>query len=378
VLIGEEVMRDWMLAKRRYWDETVGRQHLVFDRGVINMKKRLVIIGLIISLIFAFGLSAAIASQQSDAVARAATEAGVGYAVAAPGDIVYLMEVTTSRDVRPSTFDADFDGPGGYYELWIAPIYQGPTPDDLVAGWFNSATDALNVSWSHNTPDSDNGEIDVSTMEARETYLGSGQYYLYVVAYNYGTTLGPDSWRSVYNNNPDIYGDLTFVATDENDTDPSAASVDNISIEYFDFGVAINDADDAFASADHYPYIKANDDIAPTGATGRSYVTAMDDVGHSQGAGTIQHYDKYFGTVMLATVTDIYDVDHEGGDTTGWMWGVYYPDPTTPGLYNLDPKGEFLSADDYLLKDDALVVWVIGKLTGGYVYSDFFPSTLNR
>jgi hypothetical protein len=82
---------------------------------------------------------------------------------------------------------------------------------------------------------------------------------------------------------------------------------------------------------------------------------------------------------MLNTITDDSGIVHQGdGISTGWLWGVYYPDPQTPGLYNLDSTSEFLSADDYLIKDDALVVWLIGKLTGGYVYSDFFPSTLNR
>jgi hypothetical protein len=57
------------------------------------------------------------------------------------------------------------------------------------------------------------------------------------------------------------------------------------------------------------------------------------------------------------------------------MYGVYKPDTSVPGQYNLDPDSYYIGPDDYLLEDGDYVMWVMGQL---HAYSQFFPDIINR
>ena len=302
--------------------------------------------------------------------------AGAGSAFAAAGDILGLVDFNTYQSSRINTFDVDF-GEETSVDLMIVKLIDDGMGDAYI-GWFDSQTDAQSVTWSHNTPDM--GNTDLSTamfVGAEDGGTGSGKWYLTTTnALDvYGYYLGPDSWKGTYGS---VEGDFSFVATEFGAQD--TGTVSNISIEFYKGDPTQGSS--TFIVKGSFSAVLGNDDYF--GSTlighGRSYPTALDSVAHGTlpPGNIISTYTKYQGTQGLRTITDNFGNVYPSLPSVdyGWMYGVYYPDPDTKGQYNLDATSKPIAADDYLLLEDALVIWGIGNSLSQY--DSFYPSTINR
>jgi hypothetical protein len=305
-----------------------------------------------------------------------------GAAFAAVGDVVGLTDFNVLSSPRPDVYDSNEDE-GGYFELQIAKLVENASGDaDLQ--FFSSAEEADpdNFTWTLNFGAGDS-EIDLGTAEARE--LSPGIWYYYVIAYGYGGNVGPESWRLAYSYDSVVTSsDFTFVTTDFRAQD--SGTVNNIKIEFYR-GDPKNPPVNFITSGDFSAVGGTDDHIptlpAPPQPYGRSYATALDAVAHGfAGSGSEKILNNYAKTEeppvqFLVSITDLNDNTYEGSGSgvneTGWMYAVYYPAGGT--TYARDPDSYFVGPDDYKLKENALVIWAIGRLGD---YSGFFPNTINR
>jgi hypothetical protein len=291
-----------------------------------------------------------------------------GAAFAATGDMIGLADLATAYTPRPSTYTADLSV-GDYYELQIVPVLDDGAGGTYL-GWFQTEDDTLAISWTQNTQGMANGLIDTSTYAA----IASGNgYYLYVVAYNFATTEGPDSWRATYDLDPVVTGDFSFVATDY--SIPDSGHVPAIDIELYDGPTTLTPfAVGSFGNVDGI-----DDYTSIPGDHGRSYSTALDAVAH----GTfppdeiITTYSKVANTQTLLTVIDLQNTSHTAdmANKYGWMYAVYYQDTIYPRKWNRDSNSVIIGPDDYMLQEDALVIWTIDKFSN---YDVDFPEEIER
>jgi hypothetical protein len=305
-----------------------------------------------------------------------------GTAFAAPGDVVGLADFPTLSSVRPNTFDSDLVG--GNFELQLVKLVEDAS-GDVVPQFFSSAAeaDAANFTWTGNTATVDS-YIDVSTGYALE--FSPGLWVYDVLAYGFGTQVGPESWHADYSYNTVVTsGDFTFVTTDfiAPDSDRTA----NINIEFYRSDPT---RPGFFIVSGDFSVVYGNDDYAPTtGAHGRSYPTALDAVAHGfvttvRPEIILSNYAKAPGSQMLYSITDLggttYMGSGSGVNATSWLYAVYYSDDGIK--YTRDPASFYIGPDDYKFDEGqktavapALVVWGIGNLTN---YFNYFPNTIYR
>jgi hypothetical protein len=298
---------------------------------------------------------------------------GAVFAATASGDIVGLADVYTLGAIRPNTNTADLNGAGDYFEWLITRLIENASGTFDPIG-FPTAADALAVTWSHNTPDMNNGAIDDATATAVPAPASIGGYYLSIYATNWAVDLGPDSWRAT--DGAGNTGDFSFVATDYLAQD--SGEVNNIQIEFYD---ANPQTSTAFA-AGAFDVVSGGDDRDSVDY-GRSYPTPLDSVAHGTDTSplVISTYHKILGKQDIQDIVDTSGNTHPDKpfeENEGWLYAVYYPDLEDPHTYNRDTISEVVGYDDYMLQRGALVIFAIGNIYDWKAYASYFPNTISR
>jgi hypothetical protein len=291
-----------------------------------------------------------------------------GTAFAAPGDIVGLTDFATIGSPRTDSYAIDYPNTVTSYTLQIVRI-QEISSDLFIPIGFDTAAEALAVTWSHNTPQLQNGVIGSATAVLSADING---YYLSVAATNRARSLGPDSWRAT-DPATGATGDFSFVGTAYNN--PDSGNVNGISIEFYDGNPT---ASSVFASG-AFDSVNGSDDYdSIIGDHGRSYPTPLDAVAHgTYYPNIITTYHKYTLTQSLRDIVDVSGSTHEpANDGEGWLYAVYYPG--SDNVYNRDAVSEYAAYDDYLLRDKALVIFAIGNYDDYGEYHLYFPDVIHR
>ncbi|MDR1471132.1 MAG: hypothetical protein LBS75_01290 [Synergistaceae bacterium] len=293
------------------------------------------------------------------------------FAATASGDIIGLTDLATMGAVRPNTYTADINGIEEEFTLQIVRLVEDASGAFVPVG-FPTSADAEKVTWSHNTPNMENGYI----ITAKALPLAIGGYYLSVDTYNLVQTLGPDSWRAT--DADGNYGDFSFVATAYNAQD--TGQVSDIQIEFYDDNPTISPD---FA-AGSFTTVNGNDDYdSALGDVGRSWPTPLDAVAHGtlSTPPVITTYHKVTDTQDLQDIVDLNGNTHAPSPATergSWLYAVYYPDTVTAGTYNRDPVSEVVGYDDYVLEEGALVIFAIGDYGDWKLYHSYFPDVIYR